>query len=201
MVLLFLLPNSLQITFKYYLALATALCCGNVLSQAAVIRLCDLPRFTKFKHNKKQRVNKRNQGQGSKKRTRESIQIGIKLLPPIPAEQYILSPSFSLIYLPMGYQVTHCHDSMQCYFWHFLFTSFLITYQVSSGRDNKVYPQRNPNCIIALPEQFLNPVAPRTLEQVVSVKPSLLIFPSIGCLCSSLRAYNCNDTIEIHFKR
>lgn len=172
-----------------------------MFSQAAVIWSCDLPSFTKFKNNKKQRVNKKNQGQGSKKMARESIQSGMRALPPIPAGQYSLLPSFSLIYLPKGCQVTHCHDSMQCYFWYFLFTSFLTTYQVSSGRDNKIYPQRSPNCIAALLEQFLNPVAHQTLEQVVSVKPSLLIFPSIGCLCSALRAYNCNDTIEICLKR
>lgn len=32
MMLLFILPNGLQFIYKYYLALATALSCGNVLS-------------------------------------------------------------------------------------------------------------------------------------------------------------------------
>lgn len=99
MVLLFLLRNGPQFIYKYCLALATTLSCRNMFSQAAVIWLCHLPWFTKFKNNKKQRVNKMRQGKGSRKRARESIKIGMKVLPPIPAGQYSLSPSLSLIYL------------------------------------------------------------------------------------------------------
>lgn len=154
----------------------------------------------KFK-NKNQRVNKRRQGKGSKKRARESIKIGMKVLPPIPAGQYSLSPSFSLMYLTNTMSSYTLSLFYTILFFMGVFTSYLTAYQLSSGRYDKFYPQRSPDCIIVLLEQFLNPVAPQTLEQAVSVKPSFLTFPSIGCLCSALRVYNCNDTIEIRLKR
>lgn len=41
MVVLYLLSNGPKLIYKHYLALMTALSCGNVFSQAALIRLCE----------------------------------------------------------------------------------------------------------------------------------------------------------------
>lgn len=68
MVLLFLLRNGLQFIYKYCLALATALSCGNMFSQAAVIWLCHLPWFTKFKNNKKTKSKQNEAGKGKQEK-------------------------------------------------------------------------------------------------------------------------------------